>query len=151
VRLRGYYKGKLTRIGRSATDAEDLVQEVLLAIHTQRHTYDPTEPFTPWMHAIARYKLIDYLRTTRAALVDLPIDDAREVVARDDHVGVESAFDLDRLLSRLPQRMRHVIQCVKLQGLSAAEQCEMSESAVKVNVHRALRTLAAAVARESRE
>jgi RNA polymerase sigma-70 factor (ECF subfamily) len=154
-RLRGYYKGKLTRIGRSATDAEDLVQEVLLAIHTQRHTYDPTEPFTPWMHAIARYKLIDYLRTTRAAaLVDLPIDDAREVVARDDHVGVESAFDLYRLLSRLPQRMRRVIQCVKLQGLSAgeaAEECEMSESAVKVNVHRALRTLAAAVARESRE
>ena len=51
--LRGYYKGRLARIGRSATEAEDLVQEALLAIHTQRHTYEPTELLTPWVHAIA--------------------------------------------------------------------------------------------------
>lgn len=39
--LRAYYKGKLARIGRSATEAEDLMQEALMAIHTRRHTYDP--------------------------------------------------------------------------------------------------------------
>jgi RNA polymerase sigma-70 factor, ECF subfamily len=150
-RLRAYYKGRLARIGRSATEAEDLVQEALLAIHIQRHTYDPGEPLTPWVQAIARYKLIDHLRRTRASLADLPIDDAAEVMARDDHVGVESAFDLHRLLSRLPRRMRQVIQCVKLDGLSVAEaagECGMSESAVKVNVHRGLRALAASIARE---
>jgi RNA polymerase sigma-70 factor (ECF subfamily) len=149
--LRGYYKGRLARIGRSATEAEDLVQEALLAIHTQRHTYDPDEPLTPWVHAIARYKLIDHLRRTRASLADVPIDAAADITAQDDHVGAESAYDLHRLLSRLPEKMRRAIQCVKLDGLSVAEaagRCGMSEAAVKVSVHRGLRALAASIARE---
>src|SRR5258708_12384208 len=73
--LRAYYKSRLARIGRSATEAEDLVQEALLAIHIQRHTYDPAEPLTPWVHAIARYKLIDHLRRTRSPLPDRPTDE----------------------------------------------------------------------------
>jgi RNA polymerase sigma-70 factor, ECF subfamily len=152
--LRGYYKGRLARIGRSATEAEDLVQEALLAIHTQRHTYDPDEPLTPWVHAIARYKLIDHLRRTRASLAEVPIDHATDITAQDDHVGTESAYDLHRLLSRLPHKMRRAIQCVKLDGLSVAEaagECEMSESAVKVSVHRGLRALAASIARGAKE
>ena len=151
--LRGYYKGRLARIGRSATEAEDLVQEALLAIHTRRHTYDPTELLTPWVHAIARYKLIDHLRRTRASLGDVPIDAAADITAQDDHVGAESAYDLQRLLNRLPQKMRRAIQCVKLDGLSvteAASRCEISVSAVKVNVHRGLKALAAAIAAEKR-
>ena len=63
------------------------MQEALLAIDTQRHTYDPTELLTPWVHAIARYKLIDHLRRTRASLGDVPIDAAADITAQDDHVG----------------------------------------------------------------
>jgi len=151
--LRAYFKGRLARIGRGATEAEDLVQEALLAIHIQRHTYDPAEPLTPWVHAIARYKLIDHLRRTRASLADVPIDDATDLMAQDDHVGTESAYDLHRLLSRLPHKMRRAIQCVKLDGLSVAEaagRCGMSESAVKVSVHRGLRVLAAVISREKK-
>ncbi len=66
-------------IGRSATEAEDLVQEALLAIHTRRHTYDPAEPLTPWVYAIARYKLIDHLRRTHAWVADLPIEEATNI------------------------------------------------------------------------
>src|SRR5437899_12045316 len=73
-RLRAYYKGKLARAGRGAAEAEDLVQEVLLAIHLKRHTYDTGEPFTPWLHTIARYKLIDYLRRIRTA-ASVPLDE----------------------------------------------------------------------------
>src|SRR3981189_594243 len=83
-RLRAYYKGKLAGIGRDATEAEDLVQEAVLAIHLKRHTYDPAEPLTPWVHAIARYKLIDFLRRTRSSSTDVPIDQADEVMANDD-------------------------------------------------------------------
>jgi RNA polymerase sigma-70 factor, ECF subfamily len=150
-RLRAYYKGRLARVRRGATEAEDLVQEALLAIHVQRHTYDPDEPLTPWVHAIARYKLIDHLRRTRTSVADVPLEEAKEVMARDDHAAAESTYDLHRLLSKLPERMRRVIQCVKLDGLSVAEaagQCGMSESAAKVNVHRGLRALAASIARE---
>src|SRR5450759_469819 len=72
--LRAYYKGKLARIGRSATEAEDLMQEALMAIHTRRHTYDPGAALTPWVYAIARYKLIDHLRRTSASMTDVPIE-----------------------------------------------------------------------------
>ena len=149
--LRAYYKGKLARIGRSATEAEDLMQEALMAIHTRRHTYDPGEALTPWVYAIARYKLIDHLRRTRASIADVPIEDAGELMAQDDNVGTESAYDLTRLVSRLPDKMRRAIQSVKLDGLSVAEaasECGMSESAVKVNVHRGLKALANSTARE---
>ena len=94
--LRAYYKRRLGHIGRGAAEAEDLLQEAVLAIHVQRHTYDPAEPFTPWVHAIARYKLIDFLRRNRASVADVPIDEANEVTANDDHLSVESSgFHLD--------------------------------------------------------
>jgi RNA polymerase sigma-70 factor (ECF subfamily) len=149
--LRGYYRTKLAQVGQGATEAEDLLQEVLMAIHTRRHTYDPNELFTPWMHAIARYKLIDYLRRTRGSLHHVPIDDAAEVAARDEHIAAESSHDLQKLLSQLPEKMRRAIECVKIDGLSVAEAAKrsgMSESAIKVNVHRGLKALAALIARE---
>ena len=152
--LRAYYKGRLARIGRSATEAEDLMQDALVAIHTRRHTYDPAQALTPWVYAIARYKLIDHLRRTRASMADLPIEDAEEIMAQDDYVGTESANDLSRLMSQLPEKMRRAIQAVKLDGLSVAEaasKCEMSESAVKVNVHRGLKALVALVARDTQD
>jgi RNA polymerase sigma-70 factor, ECF subfamily len=152
-RLRAYFKGKLAGIGRDATEAEDLVQEAVLAIHIQRHTYDPAEPLTPWVHAIARYKLIDFLRRSRASISDVPIEEADEIMAHDDNVDAESTYDLKRLMQRLPEKMRCSIEAVKLAGLSvaeAAERCGISESGVKVNVHRGLKALAALIAREAR-
>jgi RNA polymerase sigma-70 factor (ECF subfamily) len=151
--LRAYYKGKLTKLGRGATEAEDLVQEAVLAIHTQRHTYDPAEPLTPWVHAIARYKLIDFLRRNRASAADVPIDEAGELTARDDHVSAESSFDLRRLLERLPEKMGCAIEAVKVDGLSVAEaarRCGISESSVKVNIHRGLKALATLIAQRAR-
>ena len=86
-------------------------------------------------------------------MTDLPIEDSEELMAQDDYVGTESANDLTRLLSELPDKMRRAIQAVKLDGLSVAEaasRCKMSESAVKVNVHRGLKALVASIAREKR-
>src|ERR1700680_5171257 len=64
--LRAYFKTHLARIGKGSGDAEDLVQETLIALHTRRHTYDRSKPLTPWVYAIARYRLPDFLRPTRA-------------------------------------------------------------------------------------
>lgn len=152
-RLRAYYKGKLARIGRSATEAEDLVQEVLLAVHLKRHTYDTRELFTPWVHTIARYKLIDYLRRTRSA-ASVPIDEGAEIMAQDDNADAESSHDVRKLLGRLPEKMRCAIECVKLEGRSVAEaavRCGISESGVKINIHRGLQSLAAFIAREDQK
>lgn len=146
--LRSYYRGRLARAGRGVFEAEDLLQEVLLAIHTRRHTYDRAQLFTPWMYAIARYKLIDHLRRTNASLGDVPIEDADELTSHADHDKVESSIDLRRLMARLPAKMQRAIQYVKLDGLSVAEaarQSGMTESAVKVSMHRGLKALAASI------
>jgi len=143
--LRSYFKGRLTRIGRSAVDAEDLVQETLISIHTHRHTYDPAQPITPWAYAIARYRLVDYLRRTKTSGAALALDEIPDLPAQDDSDGVDSRLDLRALISQLTPKMRQTIELVKLQGLSVSEaamRTEMSVSAVKVSVHRGLRALA---------
>ena len=130
-------------------DVEDLVQECLLAMHNQRHTYQSDQPLTAWVHAIARYKMIDLLRSksTREALHD-PIDDAQDLFADDEASPGDARRDLQTLLATLPERQREAIVRTKLEGLSVAEAASltgMSESAVKVNVHRGLKALAAAI------
>ena len=127
-------------------EVEDLVQECLLAMHNQRHTYQSDQPLTAWVHAIARYKLIDLLRakSRREALHD-PLDDELEVFAESAEAASDARRDLDGLLDSLPDRQRLPIRHVKLEGLSVAETAKltgMSESAVKVGIHRGLKTLA---------
>jgi RNA polymerase sigma-70 factor (ECF subfamily) len=142
--LRAYFRVRLVRMGRSVVEAEDLVQEALIGLHTRRHTYDPSQPFTPWAYAIARYKLLDHLRRTKVSIKDLPIEDAEELIAHDDLSEAESAFDLQNLLARISPKMRQAIQYVKLDGLSvseAAARSGMSESAIKVSVHRGMKAL----------
>jgi RNA polymerase sigma-70 factor (ECF subfamily) len=151
--LRAFFRVKLLGQGGSATEAEDLVQEVLLAIHTRRHTFDPDKPFTPWMHAIARYKLIDYLRRTRGAYADVPLDEVIDLAVDVDTGQAESGHDLQKLMKSLPEKMQRAIQYVKIDGLSVAEAAKRtstSESAIKVNIHRGLKALAATVAREEK-
>jgi len=142
--LRAYFKRQLARIGRAAVDAEDLVQETLIAIHTRRHTYDRSQLLTPWVYAIARYRLVDYLRRTKASVRDVPIDEAAEVLADDDAAAVDSGLDLNKLMAQLSPKTRQAVQFVKLDGLSvseAATRSGMSQSAIKVSVHRGLRAL----------
>jgi RNA polymerase sigma-70 factor (ECF subfamily) len=142
--LRAYFNARLARIGMAPADAEDLVQETLIALHTRRHTYDRSQPFTPWVYAIARYRLVDYLRRSKRSTTDVPIEEAEEVLTDDDPSSVESTLDLAQLMARLSPKARQAIQFVKLDGLSvseAAARSGMSPSAVKVSVHRGLRAL----------
>ena len=142
--LRSYFNGQFARMGRSPADAEDLVQETLVALHTRRHTYDRSQLLTPWVHAIARYRLIDFLRRIKSSHLTVQVEEAEDLVAPDDAPAIESRLDLDDLLGQLKPKTRQVIRLVKLNGLSvseAAEQSGMSESAIKVTVHRGLKAL----------
>ncbi|HQO29626.1 MAG TPA: sigma-70 family RNA polymerase sigma factor [Accumulibacter sp.] len=141
--LRAFFRRRLLRL---PDDVEDLVQETLLAIHNQRHTYQSGQPLTPWVHAIARYKLIDLLRrrADREALHE-PLDDELAVFAATDNEAAAARRDVLKLLDGLPDRQRLPIQYMKLEGLTLVEAARvtgMSESAVKVGVHRGLRALA---------
>jgi RNA polymerase sigma-70 factor (ECF subfamily) len=149
--LRAYYRTRLLRAGRGTEEAEDLVQEALMAVHTRRHTYDPTQLLTPWVYAIARYKFIDHLRQSQSTLANVPIEDASEIIAADGGRATESNLDLNKLLARLPDKVRLAIQYVKIEGISvveAAARCGISESAIKMNVHRGLKELSTVISRE---
>ena len=148
--LSAYLRGFLRqRLFRWPDDVEDLVQETLLAVHNHRHTYRADQPLTPWVHAIARYKLVDLLRSRagREALND-PLDDELQVFASSDTDAADARRDLGKLLADLPERQRLPIVHVKLEGLSVLEVAQMtgmSESAVKIGVHRGLKALAARI------
>lgn len=144
--LRAFLRRRLARL---PDEVEDLVQETLLAVHNQRHTYDAGQPLTAWIHAIARYKLVDLWRRRagRDALND-PLDDDLGVFASSDTEAADARRDIARLLERLPDRQRLPIIHMKLEGLSvieAARATGMSEAAVKVGVHRGLKALAAMI------
>ena len=140
--LTGHLRAYFTRrVGPTA--AEDLVQESLIAMHSRRATYDPALPFTAWVYGIARYKLIDeYRRERRRAAV--PLDEAPDLFAHDETQDAIAARDVEKLLARLPEAKRKLVRDIKLGGLSVSEAAAasgLSESAVKVTVHRALKSL----------
>jgi RNA polymerase sigma-70 factor, ECF subfamily len=137
------------RLAHFPDDIEDLVQESLLAVHNQRHTYDVEQPLTAWVHAIAKYKMVDLVR--RRASRDLltePLNDENDVFSSADADAAEARRDVTKLLEELPDRQRLPILYMKLQGLSVVETARitgMSASAVKVGVHRGLKALAAKI------
>lgn len=144
--LRGFLRVRLSRL---PDEVEDLLQETLLAVHNQRHTYDPGQPLTAWIHAIARYKLVDLLRRRAGReMLNDPLDDEPGVFSVAENEASDARRDLAKLLEQLPERQRLPIVHMKLAGLSVAETARatgMSEAAVKVGVHRGLKALAALI------
>lgn len=142
------------RLAQHLDDVEDLVQETLLAVHNKRHTFDPDQPVTVWMYAIARYKLIDLLRArgAREALHEPLDEDLDELSSDAGAAAADARRDLRVLLAQLPDKQRLPIEYVKIEGRSVEETARLtglSPSAVKVGVHRGLKVLAARI-REDR-
>ena len=142
--LRAFFRKRMAQL---PDDVEDMVQESLLAIHHNRHTYRPEQPLTAWVHTIARYKLVDLLRSrSRREGLNDPLEDELEIFATSDAEAAEARRDLDTLLKSLPERQRRVLVMVKLEGASVAETAlatGLSEASVKVGVHRSLKALSA--------
>lgn len=139
----------MKRLSSLPNDVEDLVQETLLAVHNKRHTYDSQQPLAAWVHAIAKYKLVDYLRGRglRDSRTD-SLDAAEELFAQSNTEVTEARRDIMKLLYQLPDKQRLPIIHTKLEGLSVEESAQrtgMSESAIKVGVHRGMKALSAMV------
>ena len=139
--LERYYRKRI-----APAQIDDLVQEVLLAVHHKRASWDPSRPFYPWLAAIARYRWVDHLRRAyRSAEEELGEHDAAE---DSEEESVMARMSLERLFVHLPEKQQTAIELVKIEGLSIAEAAErsgQSESLVKVNIHRGLKKLSALV------
>jgi len=129
---------------------EDCVQECLLAIHTGRHTYDPSRPFRPWMFTIVRNKTVDLLRRSYAGdrAAAEPLDES-VLPSRDTAHEVVDAGDI---LAKLQPQFRSALTLTKVFGYSvseAAAQIGISESAMKSRVSRAVRAAEALLEQEA--
>jgi RNA polymerase sigma-70 factor (ECF subfamily) len=147
TRLRGYFRRRLYA---NPDDVEDLVQETLLALHLRRGTYDAALPLSAWVHAIARHKMVDHWRRRGHQATSLPLDETDEAFSVAGGEG-EARRDIGKLLDKLPDAQQRAIRLTKLEGLSVAEaalQTGISQSAIKVQVHRGLKRLSELVRSE---
>jgi RNA polymerase sigma factor (sigma-70 family) len=138
--LRSFYGHRMRG---ALADVEDLVQETLIAIHTRRESYDPARPFTAWLYAVARYRMVDFFRRRRDQ-VSLDQIDA-ELAFEDESAAI---MDVDTLLGTLSPKQAHAIRATHVEGKTAAEAAAdagISVSDVKVSVHRGLKALAARI------
>lgn len=146
VRLRAYLRRRMQSL---PDDVEDLVQETLLALHLQRGTWEPATPVSAWVVAIARHKLVDlWRRRGRQDALHQPLDEVDEAELTAAPAEGDARRDLAVLLESLPEAQRRAILLTKVQGLSvteAAKRTGATPSAIKVQVHRGLKRLAALV------
>lgn len=142
--LRGLVRRGLARVGANASETEDVVQDILIAVHMKRHTWDQTRPIGPWISGIARYKIIDAMRR-RGFRTELPIEDFADILPAESGPEPAAARDVTRSLDALPDGQRKVVQSIAIDGISIADTArnlDMSEGAVRVSLHRGLGALA---------
>lgn len=137
------------RMLNSSGDAEDAAQEAFLRVYTQLHTYQAERKFSTWLFSIASHLCIDMLRRRRYPA--LPLDtvalwkQSNDPQPEDAAVGEENSAEVRALLRQLPEKYRLVVVLRYWQDLSYAEiaqATDLSESAVKTQLHRARRMLA---------
>lgn len=127
-------------------DCEDVVQEILLAIHRSSHTFNTNRSFRNWMFAIASYKLKDYLRALyrKKELKQVDFASVEDFLITDVTKPTSENEVLNELLYDLPKKQQKIVRMMKIEGYSVkevAKAMEMSISSVKVAAHRAYKIL----------
>lgn len=144
--LRTMVRRGLARFGAGTDDAEDVVQEALLAIHLKRQTWDPREPIEPWVAAIARHKMIDHLRR-KGRRVEVDLESLADVLpsADPEPEAAISRMQIQRCVETIGGVSGAIVQAVSIEGASikdVAARFQMNEGAVRVALHRGLKRLA---------
>ena len=132
----------IQKVVRGGIDPEDIVQDTLLAIHLKRHTWRVDEPVTPWILAIARYKIVDAFRR-RGSRLEIDVGEIADSFAEPEPETL-SERDIGRALETLAPGQRSVVAAVSVDGRSIRETAKslgMSETAVRVALHRGLTAL----------
>lgn len=141
--IRAVARSRCRMMGDGGSEVEDIVQEVLLAIHIKRGTWDAARPIGPWISAITRNKLIDIFRR-RGHRKMVPIEDVMETLPAEATPPELSERDVDKLLGHLKTQQRDIVESISLKGSSireTADRLKMTEGAVRVALHRALKAL----------
>ena len=127
-------------------EVDDLLQEILVSVHKARHTFDGNRPYKPWVYAIAKFRLQDYLRSHYADQLHHAIDlsEIEESVSENVTETTISYESISGEIQKLPEKQAIILQMIHQEGFTAKEVADkmgMSESAVKVAAHRAYKIL----------
>jgi RNA polymerase sigma-70 factor (ECF subfamily) len=125
-----------------AEDREDIVQDILITIHSKSHTWKEDHPVLPWIYAIARHRIIDFGRAQSRQHRHVPIDEVAEIEL--SYSDSESLVGIESQINQLGGKLGKVARCLGLEGKSIAETSSllgMSENAVRIAFHRALKKL----------
>ncbi len=141
------------RQGVAQDRVDDVVQDVLITLHRVRHTYDPARSFNAWIRAITQRRAIDALRRTgrhgaREVHAPLAFEAHADAGAPADDrlVDAARATSLREAVAQLPPGQREAVEHMGLAERSLAEASALtgrSTGALKVNLHRALKSLRA--------
>lgn len=140
--IRGIVRARSRTLSDAA--AEDIVQEVLLAVHAKRHTWRESDPVQPWLFAIARYKVADAYRRLGKRVV-VPIEEFAEFLPAPEQADSTERSDMLRMIARLDERSAGIVRSIGLEGASVREtgaRFGMTETAVRVSLHRSMKRLA---------
>ena len=143
--IRAVARSRCRRLGVLESEAEDIVQEVLLTIHLKQGTWDRSKQIGPWVSAITRNKIIDVFRR-RGRRIDVSLEDVIDILQAEDQLPEILTREIDFLLGQLTCRQQEIVRSISLSGASireTAERLKMTEVAVRVSLHRALKTLGA--------
>jgi RNA polymerase sigma-70 factor (ECF subfamily) len=138
--LQSFYR---RRLHGNEEDVQDLVQETLISVHTRRASYDRDRPFTAWLYAVARYRMIDQFRRQKMSVAIEDVDDI--LMAEGFEEAVSARLDVDNLLGMLSPKQARAIRDTHIEGKSVSEAAVgagIGESDVKVSVHRGLKAIA---------
>jgi RNA polymerase sigma factor (sigma-70 family) len=142
--IRAAARRNLARYGLGAADAEDVVQDTLLAIHLKRQTWDQERAIGPWVAAIARNKFIDLMRR-RGRSASVPLEDVVANLAAEEASATLETYEVTRMLESLNDKQRKVVRALAIDGASVrqtAQRLNMTEGAIRATLHRAVKTLA---------
>ena len=125
---------------------EDIVQEVLTSIHAKRHTWQQDRLILPWIYAIVRYRLIDFIRKEkRTPKSDSDIAEL-EIAGRDVPSLADLRIDIEKGLRSLNTQTEAVVRAVGIDGKDTkkiSEDLGITENAVRIAYHRGLKKMKA--------
>lgn len=155
--LRRVVSRRLARLGLGIDETEDIVQEVLIGLHSRRHSWDETRPFLPWLYAIVHYKFTDAARRLGRDVrrrLDIRPEDWDTLFAAPDVDLDRATLDIDRHLDRLPAAQRGVVRSLAVDGASVkatADRFRTTPGTIRMTLHRALASLSSAARQASSE
>lgn len=118
--------------------AEDILQDVFLKVHTRIETVRQEESISSWLYQIARNTIIDYYRTQRN-IGEIP-DTSYEPEDRLENLALELAPCIQAMITDLPPPYRKALILTEYEGLTQrelAEHLNLSLPGAKSRVQRA--------------